>query len=421
MRYLRIALCFFLALALCACSVNSVEELLYAPSLTEDQSGIIGALNEASGSEVSLRYPRYGTRRSSVQFVDFDNDGTSEAVAFYSLEDSPGYLNLAVLTEDPQGQWSLAATTQGSGTEVYSVNVISLQQDDQQFLLVEWSSSSLQSRRISVYNFADGSINTGFEDSCIKIVVSDMDSDGSLEFCYVTEESGTGALRVKYVDSRGSSLSVVNDHGLSSSAVGVNALVIGSLSDGKTALFVDEMIDEDQYTTEIFYVDGDGCHALKTVGGYDITDLMTRNCAIVSSAPHFGRDSTLVPSSTPHSDIARFPDIWTYWYAVAIDSVRCVAVEYVSEQFLFAFRVPDNWYSSVLVSSREDMRRFFVTDVDSGVVLLEIHVLAVDEEDSELLEEGFLQLTASGSYRYYMRYNCSEQEKSYIENNFRTI
>lgn len=74
--------------ALTGCQAT-IENLLTAPKLTQEQSEINQALINSSGSSIKLKYPRGGEYRSAFVLQDIDSDGTQEALVFYESQSVP--------------------------------------------------------------------------------------------------------------------------------------------------------------------------------------------------------------------------------------------------------------------------------------------------------------------------------------------
>lgn len=421
MKYLRLTLCVFLVCLLVGCAGLSVEDMLLAPSLSDDQAKILEALNSVEDTGIVLRYPRFGTSRAPIQFADLDGDGSDEAIAFYSGSEGNTYPGIAVLAKDSEGIWQLMSRVPGAGNEIYALNLITLDGADGVFILVEWSTASA-GRRLSIYNYVNGSLNIGFEDSCVRIIIDDMDLDGSMEFCYITDQSSVDSYKIKYVDAVDEVLAVKNEYSLTVDTLSVFAVTFGKLTDGTPAIYVDEDLGEMTYTTEIFYINDSGLHNLETAAGYNISDLLSRSSKLASDAVILKDGMVAVPSDTPSGVSTPFPESWTYWYGIGTGTVDCVSVSFVNTEYLFALSLPDEWFSTALVTQQEDDNaRFIVSNIESGETLFQLHVLAVGDDDSAIVSEGFWQAFTSGSYRYYMMGNCSKEDMTYIENNFRTL
>ena len=86
--------------ALTGCQAT-IENLLTAPKLTQEQSEIYQALINSSGSSIKLKYPRGGEYRSAFVLQDIDSDGTQEALVFYESQSvQSGESALPVETDD---------------------------------------------------------------------------------------------------------------------------------------------------------------------------------------------------------------------------------------------------------------------------------------------------------------------------------
>ena len=68
-RFAALALC-LLALAACSPIPVSVEDLLDAPRLSEEQYQLEKALREQQEQEIKLKYPQSGSYRSAFTFHD---------------------------------------------------------------------------------------------------------------------------------------------------------------------------------------------------------------------------------------------------------------------------------------------------------------------------------------------------------------
>ena len=61
----------------------TVDGLLNAPKLTEEQGEIHEALTAAVGGSITLKYPRNGDNRSAFVIADLDGEQGEEALVFY--------------------------------------------------------------------------------------------------------------------------------------------------------------------------------------------------------------------------------------------------------------------------------------------------------------------------------------------------
>lgn len=122
-KLLRGAAALTAALALCGCSGASIENLLTAPKLTQEQSKIYQALINSTGSSVRLKYPRGGEFRSAFVLQNIDDEPGDEALVFYesqSVQSGESALRLKVL-DQYDGEWQAVYDLACVGSEVDSI------------------------------------------------------------------------------------------------------------------------------------------------------------------------------------------------------------------------------------------------------------------------------------------------------------
>ena len=83
-KYLFISFIILISLLFTSCSFGaSVEELLVAPSLSDNQKAVLSALEKEHPNRITFVYPLSGSNRSAIQKYDLDSDGLDEIIAFY--------------------------------------------------------------------------------------------------------------------------------------------------------------------------------------------------------------------------------------------------------------------------------------------------------------------------------------------------
>ncbi|MDO4566219.1 MAG: hypothetical protein Q4B42_02700 [Oscillospiraceae bacterium] len=404
-----------LLLAGCASAI-SVEELLDAPALTADQSSVIEALSAVSEEKVTLKYPSSGGRRAPIQFVDLDADGSSEAVAFYSLANE--FARLAVLKKT-DGNWRLVSTTEGAGTDVESLSVIRLENSEGRYLLVEWSSINSRERQLAAYHFSEGEISLGFEEACSEILVYDADSDGYNEFCYITTGSSYEPFKLKYVDNGSGALMVMSECELNAEMLSPAYISSGKLADGRRAVLVDEYISDTEMATEVFVVSEGRLEAVELADGFDIFELSRRSSEALACGAYFGGDSVYIPSRTPPHEQVSAAGEWEYLYAIDGGNITSEGAALVVQQYGFIVLLPEGWETVSRPLEYADTPRYFsIYDGNLELEVLEIRVLEIGELAAPYVSEGYELLAQSGSYRYYIKALCSPEDYEFIKQHF---
>ena len=75
---------------------SSVDNLMRPPKISgEINSQLMNAFEASVGGQYSLKYPLSGDYQSPCVMYDMDNDGTDEAIIFYSPENESTTVRLA--------------------------------------------------------------------------------------------------------------------------------------------------------------------------------------------------------------------------------------------------------------------------------------------------------------------------------------
>ncbi len=401
---------------------SSVDDMLKAPALTEEQSEIIQVLNSVNSDNTVLCYPRAGENLSPIFFEDIDSDGDTEAIAlFYSSEQDNIFVNIAVMDQGPES-WEVTTVTKGTGTQIWSIESFRLTESDV-YLLVEWANNSYDAGRITIYHYSDEGLIAGFEDNTLITYINDINGDEISDFCYVsspsTSETQGYVLNIIYGTENG--LQQTATFILQSEVLAVESIYNGMLTDGTYALVVDEDLGEGYYGSEIFTVTAEEVSKAEMIGGYSIDQITRRTSDILTEEYSEDSDYLLVPSSTPPNDEIAYPALWTYLYGFGEDTIDCKRIIYVDNEYRFIVCFPQYWYETLLLTVSDDgPYRLIAVDSTTGMIRYQFHILTIGESDEALLEEGFTYKSSNGMYRYYFLSNCQSFDNTYIQNHFRT-
>ncbi len=168
------ALALALACALSGCGGvlgGSVESLLRAPQLSGQTGAVQRALAAAAGGTVTFKYPASGDFLSPFLFGDWDGDGTGEAAALYTTEDTANVC-LAILEPDGDG-WRVTQAAEGLSGEVESVATAHLQDADSVQMLVGYGSAQ-GDRYLVVYLYQDETLQTVISQSYADLLLTNI-------------------------------------------------------------------------------------------------------------------------------------------------------------------------------------------------------------------------------------------------------
>mgnify|MGYP000741430453 CR=1 FL=1 len=181
------------ALLLGGCSGASVENLLTAPKLTQEQSEIYQALINSTGNSVNLKYPRGGGFRSAFVLQNIDDEPGEEALVFYesqSVQSGESALRMKVL-DKYDGQWQAVYDLACVGSEVDSISFAKLGDGKCTEVIVCCSMLNQTEKTLSVLNYSSGIITELYNGSYACMEVMDLNSDGQDELITVVPDKTT--------------------------------------------------------------------------------------------------------------------------------------------------------------------------------------------------------------------------------------
>jgi len=399
-----------------ACRNNeTIDSLLTAPSLTREQSSVLLALDKAHSGNTVFVYPFSGKNRSAIRQVDIDNDGDDEAVALFRVPDSGINAHVAVLEPDDEGEYYISSEIEGPGSSVASFSIIGGNRSIP-VLLLEWSSPSLSYNLITAYSYKEESLELGMEENCSDIILSDLDGDGTQEFCYTTGVSSEEGFILKAVKLDTSSFKTLASRRLDRTVSGVKGLYEGVLHDGTKALFIDEVTSTGLQTEVVQYNDI-GLTNAAYHEGYDIESLTQRPDSDYLLSRKLGGITCIPSSVAPSADIPSSQNL-IYWYSVDDGSIILYRTSYVSTVYGFALFIPDEWaYDCTVQESTEDIFAAVILDKE-GSELVSLLALNVSDDADTYISDEYTLVGNSASSRFFCRFSCTDEEADYIKNNF---
>ena len=402
---LRLTAAVTAALALTGCSGASVENLLTAPKLTQEQSEIYQALINSSGSSIRLKYPRGGDFRSAFVLQDIDSDPGEEALVFYesqSVQSGESALRLKVLDKNADGKWEAVYDLACVGSEVDSISFANLGSCNSTEIIVCYSMLNQTERTVSVMNYADGIMSELYSSSYSCMEVIDLNADGEQELVTVVPDKVSQmatAMMFTRTDDGFRKLSETQLSGVAADYIGVTK---GELSEGTTALFLDYSKGGGQYGTDVVYcaggritspvnrrvgADGTSYNLISRFTNDYMTDIRCRDID--------GDGYVEIPSMTPlpgYETLQKSEQLCAVeWYCVEKNTYKRRFYSYYSSKYNFALIFPSRWQGivSAVVNSQDDEIVFISYSAEKGVTVDKstelLRIRTIDKEDTERL------------------------------------
>ena len=421
-RILALTLCLAL-LAACAPIDANIADLLTPPRINQRQTQVEQALSQhISLGDIQPQSPREGDYRSPFVFSDMDGDGLSKALVFFTSAQSGGGIRVKVLKEQPGGEWLLVDDRAGFGDTVQIVRFANLLTPESRNLLVGWEDSATGRRRLEVFSYRGGRLQSLFQDYYTVFEI-DRFLPGPLEQVALVHQDQLGNHQLELLgrtpDGR---LTAVGETELSTDISQVLSLTKGVMRPGVNGIFVDARLTEFQMATEIFEVSRDELFPLVAASDHEVIDILYRQThrplnPFLFSVDLRGNGRVLVP--VPHEDelpgLVAEPEemedeperlrltlFMGYDYAGVLEVVDTAIV---NQEAGYLFFFPPQWVGYVTVQrrpERNDWQFFEVNPLTNlpYIELMRIRADSIQDYRDEYLE-GYVHLADRGILRYY--------------------
>lgn len=309
-------LCITCALCLCGCDllVFDTEELIAPPQLTGDMHPIEVALRKSAGSGYTLKYPTSGDRRSAVMLEDIDGDATFEALAFYSTSDDE-LTNMHINIIRRKGDEWLSVSDQSivaAGVEM--VDFCDLDSDGILEILVGWEIYGSSEKQLAVYSLVGDTLTQRLLQQYTGFLCCDLDNDGQNEIFIHLISASEGTNKATVYNLHEGGIKQTAGCMMDGAVKTAGQPQLSTLSNGKTAIYIDEIKGVGAVTEVLFLHNGELVNPLlDTESVYENTKTLR---AAALSITDINRDGILeipVASELPAADGSQEKLYYTNW------------------------------------------------------------------------------------------------------------
>lgn len=385
----------------CESLTFSVDSLLKAPSVADEQAAIYQALIESVGRSVTLVYPRSGDFPSAFVVTDFDGDGGDEAMAFYTIPQQGGEQNVrvSVLDKDEDG-WHAMYELSGRGSYIDTVLIADYGKIVD--IVIGYGTPSFDESNLNIYRYSSGMLSPIYEDTYTLLDRLDIDSCGTKEIIIV-RKIGTTVLTSVIKTNNGLEYDTLQ-RTLSTSASSIAGSCFGGLCDGINALFIDIADEYQNITTEAIYLGENGIMSPLS----DSPELlrMTYRQGGYLSSDYDGDGTVEIPILTPflgnasQNSSALYMTSWLA-YNPNLGAFEVESASYYNVTDGFVFKLPSRWQNFVS-AYHEDGRgeiTFVKYDPDSQThaeMPKLMSLAAVSPENEEVyISNGYVLITSN--------------------------
>ncbi|MBE6851293.1 MAG: hypothetical protein E7504_06115 [Ruminococcus sp.] len=417
----KLLLCLFAvltALCLCGCSIGvNVDNMLTPPKLSGEQEQIYQALRDATGSAISLKYPKSGSYLSAFLVVDIDGDRLNEAIVFYEktgVANAGSGLRINVL-DSIDGVWKSVCDRSAEGSEIEKVVISKLGDNERMNVIVGYSTANQSEKFVSVYSYEDGYLDLTFSKNYALFDVGktrDAVNPDLILLSPATTAQPQASAAVYQLDAEG--IYHMYNCQFKDSYTDFSQLIYGSLPDNGVVLYVDAATGTATgaagLQTEILSFDGNRLQNLLELVGRSAKDT-------VRPAGLYCRD--IDNDSVPEIPVQRVFKGYeemaeseqiprTDWLMMKDGLLYSEYSSYFSSNDGYTFMLPTKWRGKATVfkdtaADELQIRLYNGSWTEENPVLLRIHISEDEAEIREYLADGFRLIHTKGMAAYLMK------------------
>lgn len=419
---------FALCAALSGCTVFEMdpEALMHPPVFTEEQEKLNAALSEVIGEVYTLKYPKNGDINSAFVFYDLDEDGTEEALAFYSLLDDSTRINIL---KKENNEWTSVYEAAGFYGDIEKIDFAKIDGGGDA-LVVKWE------KEAAIYRYSRERLETVYSTSCDGTDIADINGDGYMDIILFSSSiSGKGFVNLVYSD--GERTFVSEELSINASYSGIYSLSSGLLCNGKPAYFIDSSVYEGVYLTEMIsfadedfertyiadYVESEGSDIVEEVessgvivitrGDYGKRGIFLRNTKVYCMDIN-GDGITEMPVEVREDYAQDATDDIFYLQYVQYNGTESFPVwnGIANTENGYLFTVPEEWNKTVNVSFGSTADELIFSDASTGEEIL--YIRAVLKSDYQDKYEDLFLAASDETKNYYVKSNTDPESGYYI-------
>lgn len=257
-RILSVHLCVVMAIVLSGCNIFSTDtaQLLSPPALSGELAPIAKIISDSVSNSFTYAYPSTGSYLSPIITVDIDGDGKEEAVALYGTiagEDTEMHINIFAKQQD---EWKSVAEQKIVAGGVNKIDFCDLDDDGDKEVIVGWEIYGTSEMQLGIYSLDKSSLLQRMLQRYTSFLCCDLNED-NLNELFVVNFNPAEAVNYAgiYVVENGN-VKMTTGCTLDTTVTSVNEPVLAALSNGKTAIYIDE-IKGAGAVTEVLYMERD--------------------------------------------------------------------------------------------------------------------------------------------------------------------
>lgn len=399
--FFKMAVCVVLCLSLCGCSLFefNLSQSLVSPAATGDEEAIQTALEtfisgefgSAAVSQYKLKYPNSGDYRTAFVVYDMDNDGSSEALAFYALSEDKPLAHVNYLRKHGK-EWKSVADIESESSDIREVRFSDLNGDGHMELLVGYEVSMARDSRLCLYRLTQLAMTEmesyWYTDLFIGPIVDEKQNDVML--FHISNADYT--VEAQLVSMQNGEMKTYGKTAIDGYIEKFNAFKMCSFENGNVGVYVDCEKENEAMITELLLWDGKSLSAPFYDSYANVTTLSARTSELsFADVDADGQIEWPVCEKLPLPKNGVGEALWlTRWCAYDADADETITKFYsvTVPQDGYLFRLDNAWLGSICASYEKAAHRMELYVADENGETLECVIRNSSAEDATPVETG---------------------------------
>ena len=413
-----------LPLVLSGCLASStLEDLFTLPQPPIEYTDLSDTIHGLLADGYEYASPTAGQNIQSVQMVDLDWDGNSEAVAFFRKPADEKPLKIMIFRFRNEA-YELLTTIESSGTAIERVEYQDMNGDGMRELVVGWKIGP-NVQNVAVYAVGRGQ-GMLMQTNYTRYGIQEMDGDG-IPSLMVLRTDAEGDSVAEFYGWRGDAMTLVYHCALSSTmaALSSGSVVSGMLDEDTPAVFVTGVNEEGLAVTDILACRDNGTltnAAISRVTGLSAVIYPYRQ---LQPQDLNGDGIIEIPAPAVMTELGKQNDSLVDWLHCDIEGqVTRVATTYHSLSAGWYLMVPEDWVGRVATSVMEtNLNESQVTFRVDGKTVASVYAITGENRENRALrgERTVLRRRTDIVYAGEVKENTLNFDKEQLRSSFRLI
>lgn len=238
------------AVLLSGCIAEASSNLLSVPKLSGDFLALQKRIDEITRTGAVQATPSGGDNLHTIQLIDLDCDGTKEAVSFFQNSKNSTEYSVYVHKKVDSEYIELGKIT-GHGLGIDSVFYPVCDSSGKRAVAVLWTIGETVDSYLSVGMTDGNSFSEKLSVQSSKLFISDLGEDNVNEIISIVKDASSSEFSAKLFCFSDSEIKSMPSVPLSAGIRSIEKIQQSKLSDGSSAIFIDELVSGRNYLTDV--------------------------------------------------------------------------------------------------------------------------------------------------------------------------